>query len=272
MFPPDIKKSTITIEFAIAAYAHYMGVTREEAGASIIKPRFFGGLVLLEETPFGLLFNAKPDRPGFYSLATIHKAFREGKEPDGANQLLIAAKRFFLKIKEEKGCKELGFDPERIYSVGNVEDDLTEIDDFYYIQYKDELKTSNYLNTENEELKAENERLKQENAELKTRQAMNAAITPGNPLFQHRILLAVILNAEFNDPPPERMRDITATISDFLTSHGIDINRMKTSIEHIAWLIAQRECGKPIEEAPEWEQIIFNATGHGAMLGLTGET
>ena len=101
---------------------------------------------------------------------------------------------------------------------------------------------------------------------------MNAAITPGNPLFQHRIFLAVVLNAVFNDPPPERMRDITAAISDFLTSHGIDIKGMKTSIEHLAWLIAQRECGKPIEEAPEWEQIIFNATGHGAMLGLTGET
>ena len=280
MFPPDTKQTVFTIEFAVAAYAHYMGISHKEAGEEMTTPRFMGGLSFIEKTPRGFYFKACPDSPGFYSKEAIRKAIREREAPDGENELLIQAKRFvFLleeKVKEKEGeldFKTSDFDSHDDFA--NIPDNLEEV----YSWLRDERNTVNVVRHElndaraqTKEKDAEIERLKQEIAELKTRQAVNAAITPGNPLFQHRILLAVILNAEFNDPPPERMRDITTTISDFLTSHGIDIVRMKTSIEHLAWFIAQRECGKPIEEAPEWEQIIFNATGHGAMLGFTGET
>lgn len=276
MFPPDTKQTVFTIEFSVAAYAHYMGMDHEEAGKEMASPDFMGGLTFIEKTPRGLYFKACPDSPGFYSKETIRKAIREGKAPDGENKLLIQAKRF-VHLLDEKGA-ELDFslaDFDSFDDFANFPNDAEEV----YSWLQDERNSVNVARHERDDARAQTkekdaeiERLKQEIVELKTRQAMNAAITPGNPLFQHRILLAVILNAEFNDPPPERMRDITATISDFLTSHGIDIVRMKSSIGHLAWLIAQRECGKPIEEAPEWEQIIFNATGHGAMLGFTGET
>ena len=276
MFPPDTKQTVFTIEFAVAAYAHYMGISHKEAGEEMTTPRFMGGLSFIEKTPRGFYFKACPDSPGFYSKETIRKAIREGKNPDGENELLIQAKRF-VHLLDEKGA-ELDFslaDFDSFDNFANFPNDAEEV----YSWLQDERNSVNVARHERNDARAqakekdaEIERLKQEIAELKTRQAMNAAITPGNPLFQHRILLAVVLNAVFNDPPPERMRDITATISDFLTSLGIDIKGMKTSIEHLAWLIAQRECGKPIEEAPEWEKIIFNATGHGAMLGFTGET
>ena len=276
MFPPDTKQTVFTIEFAVAAYAHYMGMDHEEAGKEMAAPDFMGGLSFIEKTPRGLYFKACPDSPGFYSKETIRKAIREGKTPNGENKLLIQAKRF-AHLLDEKGA-ELDFsltDFDSFDNFANFPNDAEEV----YSWLQDERNSVNVARHERDDARAQTkekdaeiERLKQEIAELKTRQAMNAAITPGNPLFQHRIFLAVVLNAVFNDPPPERMRDITAAISDFLTSHGIDIKGMKTSIEHLAWLIAQRECGKPIEEAPEWEQIIFNATGHGAMLGFTGET
>ena len=276
MFPPDTKQTVFTIDFSVAAYAHYMGMDHEEAGKEMASPDFMGGLTFIEKTPRGLYFKACPDSPGFYSKETIRKAIREGKTPNGENKLLIQAKRF-VHLLDEKGA-ELDFslaDFDSFDDFANFPNDAEEV----YSWLQDERNSVNVARHERDDARAQTkekdaeiERLKQEIAELKTQQAMNAAITPGNPLFQHRIFLAVVLNAVFNDPPPERMRDITAAISEFLTSLGIDIERKGTIIEYLAWLIAQRECGKPIEEAPEWEQIIFNATGHGAMLGFTGET
>lgn len=275
MFPPDTKQQTFTIEFAVAAFAHYMGVSHEEAGEKMASPKFMGALTFIEKTPRGLYFKACPDSQRFYSKDTIRKAIREGKAPNGENELLIQAKRFVHLLDENA---ELDFNPadfDSFDSFANFPNDAEEV----YSWFQDERDTVNVARHERDDARAQTkekdaeiERLKQEIAELKTRQAMNAALTPGNPLFQYRMLIGAILNKELNDPPPGQMRDIKAAISEFLTSLGIDIERKGTIIEYLAWLIAQRECGKPIEEAPEWAQIIFNATGYGAMLGFTGET
>ena len=280
MFPPDTKQTVFTIEFSVAAYAHYMGMDHEEAGKEMAAPDFMGGLSFIEKTPRGLYFKACPDSPGFYSKETIRKAIREGKTPNGENKLLIQAKCFVHLLDEKVSELELKLDFQP--------DDFSSHDDFFnfpedveeiYCWFQRERNSANVARHERDDARAQTkekdaeiERLKQEIAELKTRQAMNAALTPGNPLFQYRMLIGAILNKELNDPPPGQMRDIKAAISDFLTSLGIAIERKGTIIEYLAWLIAQRECGKPIEEAPEWAQIIFNATGHGAMLGFTGKT
>ena len=187
MFPPDTKQTVFTIEFSVAAYAHYMGMDHEEAGKEMASPDFMGGLTFIEKTPRGLYFKACPDSPGFYSKETIRKAIREGKAPDGENKLLIQAKRF-VHLLDEKGA-ELDFslaDFDSFDDFANFPNDAEEV----YSWLQDERNSVNVARHERDDARAQTkekdaeiERLKQEIVELKTRQAMNAAITPGNPLF-----------------------------------------------------------------------------------------
>ena len=123
MFPPDTKQTVFTIEFSVAAYAHYMGMDHEEAGKEMAAPDFMGGLSFIEKTPRGLYFKACPDSPGFYSKETIRKAIREGKTPNGENKLLIQAKCFVHLLDEKVSELELKLDFQP--------DDFSSHDDFF---------------------------------------------------------------------------------------------------------------------------------------------
>ena len=254
MFPLDTKQTVFTIEFAVAAYAHYMGMDHEEAGKEMAAPDFMGGLTFIEKTPRGLYFKACPDSPGFYSKETIRKAIREGKAPDGENKLLIQAKRF-VHVLDEKGA-ELDFslaDFDSFDDFANFPNDAEEV----YSWLQDERNSVNVARHERDDARAqvkekdaEIERLKQENAELEKQQAVYAILIPGSDKFQPRVAAIAHINAAIN--PPTRQRDLGDAIKAHLYANGVSSTLRPETINCLKWTIPSRQCGKGLSEGDDW--------------------
>lgn len=258
MFPPDTKQTVFTIEFAVAAYAHYMGMDHEEAGKEMASPDFMGGLSFIEKTPRGLYFKACPDSPGFYSKETIRKAIREGKTPNGENKLLIQAKCFVHLLDEKVSELELKLDFQP--------DDFSSHDDFFnfpedveeiYCWFQRERNSANVARHERDDARAqvkekdaEIERLKQEVAELEKQQAAYAILTPGSDKFQPRVAAIAHINAAIN--PPTRQRDLGDAIKAHLYANGVSSTLRPETINCLKWTIPSRQCGKGLSEGDDW--------------------
>ena len=83
MFPPDTKQTVFTIEFAVAAYAHYMGMDHEEAGKEMASPDFMGGLSFIEKTPRGPISRLALTALGFTAKRLSGKRYVKGKPRTG---------------------------------------------------------------------------------------------------------------------------------------------------------------------------------------------
>ena len=166
MEKPTPEKTLLTPKEAVDYAAHYLNISREEAGKLLAEERPLNAQIYFERDPMGVDYLSHPGKEGYCRVEMVRQCFLKGENLKGRNLLFIGAKRFFLHLKTEMECP-LDFDLGAIQSHTDFHQDMRDGCSELRAMLRDEQETANILRQENETLKAENTELKKENGKLR---------------------------------------------------------------------------------------------------------
>ena len=103
MEKPTPEKTLLTSPQAVDYAAHYLNISREEAGKLLAEERPIKGQIYFERDPMGVDYLSHPGKEGYCRVEMVRQCFLKGENLKGRNLLFNWSKAFFPAPQDRNG-------------------------------------------------------------------------------------------------------------------------------------------------------------------------